>query len=79
MLGSKCVREEKRVGKVEWEDYRGNGWEGLVVVVVAVAWSLGLIDHGGLEREREFETRETEFERIEERDFETREKVIGGI
>ena len=53
------VREEKREGEVEREDSRGYGWEGLVVVVVAVAWSLGLIDHGGLEREREFETRGT--------------------
>lgn len=56
------VREDE----VERKDSRGNGWEGLVVVV-AIAWSLGLIDHGGLEREREFETRETKSLRGEKR------------
>ena len=53
------MREEKREGEVEREGSTRNGWESL-----AVGWSLGLVNHGGLERERErdFETRETEFE-----------------
>ena len=61
------IREEKREGEVEREDSRGDGWEGLVVLV-AVAWSLGLINRGGLEREREFETREAKSLRGEKRD-----------
>ena len=55
MAGIGPVREEKREGEVERVGSTRNGWESLAVV-----WSLGLVNHGGLERD--FETRETEFE-----------------
>ena len=48
MAGIGPVREEKREGEVEREGSTRNGWESL-----AVGWSLGLVNHGGLERERE--------------------------
>ena len=59
MAGIGPVREEKREGEVEREGSTRNGWESLVV-----GWSLGLVDHGGLERERErfWDKRDKEFE-----------------
>ena len=59
------VREEKREGEVEREGSTINGWESLTV-----GWSLGLVNHGGLEREweRYFETRETKSLRWEKKE-----------
>ena len=61
IAGTGPVREEMREGEVEREGSTRNGWE--------MGWSLGLVDHGSLERERErgFETRETKSLRWEKK------------
>lgn len=69
------MREEKREGEIEREGSTINGWESLTV-----GWSLGLVDHGGLERERErfWEKRDWVWDE-EEREFVMRERGIGEI